>query len=274
MIQLVAFDLDGTLLDEKQHITPRVLDAVAAAQDQGVYITLATGRVYPIAVPFAQRLHINIPLICSQGCWIQGVNDPEPRYRAVLPADATQKALELAERENWHTVFYAGMDIFIQELLYPYKFYTSLLANKLDIEENWEKVLKQNPQADKLLFILPEEEVPGMIQQLRAHLDGRATVMQSHKQLVEVVPTEDNKGTGLAWLADYLGIPQEAVMACGDQENDIEMVRWAGMGVAMGNAIPAVKDVADWIAPYQEDDGAAVAVERFVLLKDFELMLT
>jgi len=80
-----------------------------------------------------------------------------------------------------------------------------------------------------------------------------------------VVPQGVDKGKGLAWLADHLGIPQASVMAVGDQENDLAMVRWAGIGVAMGNAIPALQRAADWVAPPLDEEGAAAALERFIL---------
>ena len=83
--------------------------------------------------------------------------------------------------------------------------------------------------------------------------------------LIEVVPRDVNKGRALAWLAEHYRIPQQAVLAIGDQENDISMLSWAGLGVAMGNAVPSAQQAADWLAPTLENDGAAVALDRFVL---------
>jgi hydroxymethylpyrimidine pyrophosphatase-like HAD family hydrolase len=82
---------------------------------------------------------------------------------------------------------------------------------------------------------------------------------------VEGTPPNLNKGTGLAWLADYLHIPQAAVMAVGDNDNDVSMLTWAGVGVALDNASPAARAAADWIAPSVADDGAAAALETYVL---------
>ena len=82
---------------------------------------------------------------------------------------------------------------------------------------------------------------------------------------IEVVPLGVDKGAALAWLAQHFDIPREEVLAAGDQENDLAMIKWAGVGVAMGNATPPVQKVADWIAPPVTEDGAAVLLERFVL---------
>jgi hydroxymethylpyrimidine pyrophosphatase-like HAD family hydrolase len=90
-------------------------------------------------------------------------------------------------------------------------------------------------------------------------------VVPSHPILVEGTPPGLNKATGLAWLADYLRIPPEAVLAVGDNDNDAPMLEWAGVGVALDNASPAARAAADWVAPSVEEDGAAVALERFTL---------
>jgi len=90
-------------------------------------------------------------------------------------------------------------------------------------------------------------------------------VVPSHPILVEGLPPGLSKATGLAWLAESLGIEREAVLAVGDNDNDVPMLEWAGVGVAMGHSSPAARAVADWIAPDVAHDGAAVALEKYVL---------
>jgi hypothetical protein len=264
MIELAVFDLDGTLMGEDQVISPRVRRTLAEAQSQGVIVTLATGRMFSATAPFAQSLNIEAPLLCYQGAWIQALGDPKPRYRISLPLAITYETLALADEAGWHTVFYADGYIFLRELRYEESFYEALLGENFEIVKTWETVIRRH-QPDKILFVGDPAEIPAMGQRLHTHLGGRAEIVQSHAQFVEVGPRNANKGTGLAWLAEQLDIPRAAVMAAGDQENDLAMVRWAGVGVAMGNAAPKVKRAATWIAPPVEEDGAAVALERFAL---------
>ncbi len=264
MIELVAFDLDGTLMGEDQVITPRVRRALAEAQSQGVIVTLATGRMFSSTVPFAQSLNIDAPLLCYQGAWIQALGDPKPRYRISLPLSITYETLALADAQGWHTVFYADGYIFLRELRYDARFYEALLGENFELVETWDTVIRRH-QPDKILFVGDPAEIPAMGQQLHTRLGECAEIVQSHARFVEVGPRNANKGTGLAWLAEQLGIPRASVMAAGDQENDLAMVRWAGVGVAMGNAAPKVKQAAKWVAPSIEEDGAAVALERFAL---------
>ncbi len=267
MIRLVAFDLDGTLMGEDRQISPRVRRAVAAVQERGISVTLATGRMFAATLPFARELALTTPLLSYQGGWIQDPAGDQPLYRVPLPAEVARAALELARRERWHAVLYADGRIFLREFARPPEFYLALLGADYQLVDTWEEVLTAQ-QPDKVLFVAAPAAIPAMEAQLRARLAGEALVFRSHAQFVEVVPLGVDKGSGLAWLTQYLQIPPQSVMAVGDQGNDTPMLKWARIGVAMGNAIPEVKAAADWIAPSLAEDGAAVALEHFILSRE------
>ena len=272
MIQLAAFDLDGTLMGADQSVAPRVRQAIAEAQRRDIVVTLATGRMFAAARPFAEDLGITAPLICYQGGWVQAVADDEPKHRNPLSKKITQNALSLARDRGWHTVLYAEGHVYLREKLYDPSFYERLLGADITVGIPWMEVLAEHVP-DKVLFVAAPEAIPEMARILKRHFAGEgshaaeAEIVQSHAKFVEVVPLGANKAAALAWLASYLEIPQADVMAVGDQENDLSMVAWAGVGVAMGNATPQVQTAADWIAPPLSEDGAAAALERFVLGK-------
>lgn len=264
MIRLAAFDLDGTVMDGAQHISPRVRAALAAAQARGVIVTLATGRMFSTVLPYARDLQIAAPLIACQGGWIQWPHAETPLRRISLPLEIAREGLALAEAAGWHTVLYADGEIYLRELREAPQFYEALLGLERGMVPDWEQVLDHHTP-DKILFVAAPEDIPAMGEQLRTVFEGRAQIFRSHARFIEIVPLGVDKGSGLAWLATHLGIPREEVFAMGDQENDIPMVAWAGVGVAIGNAIPALQAVADWVAPSLEEDGVAVALERWVL---------
>jgi Cof subfamily protein (haloacid dehalogenase superfamily) len=264
MIRLAAFDLDGTLMGDEREIHPRVQRAIAEAQARGVTTTLATGRMFSALLPFARQLNISAPVLAYQGGWIQRPDDPEPLYRVALPRKPAEITLTLARESDWHTVLYADGRIYLQELRESPEFYRTLLGSDFQRVDDWHEVLDTH-EIDKVLFVADPTEIPAMGQRLRARLNEQAHVFRSHARFIEVVPAGVDKGQGLAWLADHLGIAQAETMAVGDQENDVAMVAWAGVGVAMGNAVPPVQAVADWIAPPLSEHGAAVALERFAL---------
>ncbi len=259
--RLAVFDLDGTLLPDpvKRTFSPRTHAAIRAAQAQGVMVTLASGRTFRSLLPFAQALGIEAPLLCYQGAWIQLPNAPEPLVRQPLAPELARLALELADEHDWLATLYTGELHYVKKLPFAESLYRDLMGELIQVSD-WGTVLMSQP-VDKVLFIAHDEVIPTIMAALCARLDGRATVVRSHRYFCEVIPLGVSKGQAVAWLAQYLGIPRERVLAVGDQENDIEMIRWAGTGVAMGNAPEVVKVVADWVAPSAEEDGAAVALE-------------
>lgn len=264
MIRLAAFDLDGTLMGEDQQIHPAVRAALAAAQARGVVVTLATGRMFTATRPFARALGITAPLLCCQGGWIQAPGDPAPRYRRTLPAALAAEVLLRADAQGLHAILYADGQLFISQLRHSDSFYASLLGDHFTVGESWAEILRMH-QADKVLLVAEPESIPAIGDSLRQWVDGQADVVRSHASFIEVVPSAVSKGSGLAWLSAHLGISREAVLAVGDHENDLSMIRWAGTGVAMGNAVETVLAAADWVAPSVADDGAAAALERFVM---------
>ncbi len=248
-----------------QVIRPQVRQAVAQAQAEGVIITLATGRMFSATVRFARELHVTTPLLCYQGGWIQALDGPVLR-RIALPTNVAREAVALGEAQGWHFILYAEGQLFIRELLHPLSFYHGLLGSDIVVGEAWENVFAAHT-VDKVLYVAEPEHIPAIATLLQSRFAGVAGIVRSHAQFIEVVPLGVDKGAALAWLAQYYGIPREAVLAAGDQENDISMIQWAGVGVAMGNATPPVKQVADWIAPPVTEDGAVAILERFVLRK-------
>ena len=264
MIRLLALDLDGTLMGDDLVISPRVRRAIAAAQEHGAVVTLATGRMFDATLPFARDLGITAPLICYQGALIQAPASETPLYRATMEPALMCEVLEWQARRGWHLVLYADDDVFIAGRRHPESFYRALLGERLVWVDDLFPVLKQHKPV-KFIVVAEPPEADRIEEELQRCFGGRMEVVRSHAMFVEGNPPGVSKGDALRRLAAHLNIPQAQVMAMGDQGNDAAMIAWAGVGVAMGDGSPAAKAVADWIAPPLAEDGAAVAIERFVL---------
>lgn len=264
MIRLLALDLDGTLIDETMAIPRRVRHAVIQAQEQGVNVTLATGRMLEATVPFALDLGIEAPLICYQGGLIQAPGAEAPLYRATMDPGLVREVLAWHAEHGWHIVLYADDALFIAERRYSESFYRDLLGENLHWADDLVQVLDQHKPV-KFLFIAEPAQADLIEVAMRQRFESRMEIVRSHAKFVEGNPLGVSKGDALGRLADHLRIPQKQVMAIGDQGNDVSMIAWAGVGVAMGNGSRAAKAVADWIAPPFSENGAAVAIERFIL---------
>lgn len=264
MIELLALDVDGTLIDESLTIAHRVRGAVNQVLQQGVTVTLATGRMLEATAPFADELGIEAPLICYQGGLIQAPHADGPLHRSTMDPGIVRDALLWGIEQGWHAVLYADSALFIAEKRYPESFYRDLLGANLHWVDDLAAVIDHHEPL-KFLFIAAPPEADEIEAAMRQRFQGRLEVVRSHQNFVEGNPLGVSKGDALHRLADYLDVPQARVMAVGDQGNDVSMLAWAGVGVAMGDGSPAAKAVADWIAPSFSEDGAAVAIERFIL---------
>jgi hypothetical protein len=264
VIKLLALDLDGTLIDETLTIPDRVRDAVVQVHGRGVTVTLATGRMLEATVPFARELEIEAPLICYQGGLIQAPNAEDPLYRATMDPGIVRDVLAWRAEKGWHAVLYADDALFIAERRYPESFYRDLLGENLRWVDDLASVLEHHEPV-KFLFVADRPEADQIEAAVRRRFGGQMEVVRSHANFVEANPLGVSKGDALRRLADHLGVPQARVMAIGDQGNDVPMLAWAGVSVAMGNGSPAAKAAADWVAPPFSENGAAVAIQRFIL---------
>jgi len=260
-IRLIALDLDGTLIDHEQKFSPRVMRTIAQAQEQGIAITLATGRSPLATRSFAEALNINVPLICYQGGLI-AESDGRVLHRIALDHNLAAKVITLAQSRGWHATLFQDGRMYLTEFRHPVEFYGGLLNPSVQLVPDLNALLDHDP--DKVL-IVAEGNGDEIYAEMHARFDDQMQIVRSHELFIEANPLGVDKGTGLAWLAGYLGVPQSQVMAVGDQDNDTPMVAWAGLGVAMGNGSVSCKAAADWIAPPISKDGAAVAIERFAL---------
>ena len=263
-IQLIALDLDGTLMGEDRVIPERTRHAVRRAMEKGCLVTISTGRGFTPTAHFARELGINAPLICYQGALIQDYRDGTIVHTATIPLEVARDLIVFAEARRLE----------IQVYMQDGRAYMSQASPNLQrIAElsgmpvigvtdlvGW---LSHPPL--KFMFVERDEAISGLVSDLQARFDGRLQVVQSWYRLVEATGPGVSKGEALACLAAHMGIPQSATMAIGDQDNDVSMIAWAGLGLAMGNASPAARAAAQVIAPSLEAAGVAWAIERYVL---------
>jgi Cof subfamily protein (haloacid dehalogenase superfamily) len=267
-IRLVAFDLDNTLIGPDLTISPRVKAAVAQALARGVAVTIATGRGPAVTARYAAELKLTAPLICFQGGLVYDYLAKHTLHETRLDPAVIPAIVQLAEQNGWNLQFETPGMIYLpavsqhsSELLALLRFADWKRVDNLNTD------MPETPHKFILAVDRPEQR-DALTEALRTGITEAGlslAVMPSHPILVEGLPLGLNKATGLSWLAESLGIEREAVLAVGDNDNDVPMLEWAGVGVAMGHSSPAARAVANWIAPDVAGEGAAVALEKYVL---------
>jgi Cof subfamily protein (haloacid dehalogenase superfamily) len=264
-IRLIALDLDQTVFGNDLVVRPRVKGVLAQVTARGTAITIATGRDARLASRFARELGATAPIICVQGGCIYDYLRDKVLHDVRLKPELLPRILEAAERYGWNIHFEA-----FDHNYFPARSNHPPIVFELLRYSHWARVgdfLRDMPELPHKVIVSlarPEDRARTVAEMTEA-LGGVVTIVPSHPYLVEGLPLGVNKGHGLAWLAGHLGVDRQEVLAIGDSDADVPMIEWAGIGVAMGNASPAAKAAADWVAPSLEEDGAAAAVERFCL---------
>jgi Cof subfamily protein (haloacid dehalogenase superfamily) len=261
--RLIAADLDGTLRPEGESFTPRVRQAIRQAQERGVRVVMATGRMYRTAQPFALDLGLQGPIICDHGASIRDPSTGETLMQLRMPVDLARQVIEQAA-PDLTLIACIDEEFYISRLTdHATAFVGRYADDHLHQVGDLDQILGRGPQ--KLVFVNEPEVSSRLLVDLTARFGGVLQVVQSFPRYVELTHREVSKGRAVEWLARGWDIPREQVIAIGDQGNDCSMIEWAGLGVAMGNAIDAVKAVANHVAPSAKEDGVADVIDRFVL---------
>ena len=269
-IKLLVLDIDGTIAGESNEIREPVRRAICEAKAQGVQVAIATGRMYRSALRFHQEVGSTLPLLAYQGAWIQDPITQQLHRHWPVSKQTAQQLLDYFEqpqlRELLSVHFYINDQLYVRELTPETQIYSERSGIEAIAVGDLRQVLTHEPT--KVLALSDDTDV---IDQLLGTLRLQYTpaelyLTKSVATFFEATNPFVNKGAGVRYLAEeLLGIGAANVMTIGDNFNDVEMLEYAGIGVAMGNAPAEVKAIAQWVAPSVEQDGAAAAIEEFVL---------
>lgn len=264
-IRLVAVDLDDTLLDSGLKISPECRQSLTEVRKMGVHITLATGRMFCSARPYALELEMDVPLITYQGALVKNAVSEEVLYFCPVPCDLGYRAAREVREKGFHYQTYYDDRLYMERLTPEGEAYARLAGVEPVIEPALLDLIKTR-EPTKIVIINNDA---GRLRQLQAYLTGKlgpvAHITLSKPNFLEVMNPEATKGKALQKVAEYLGIDRSEVMAIGDSYNDLDMLTWAGIGVAVGNAHEEVKAAADFVTASNDEHGVAEALHRFII---------
>ena len=260
---LVALDLDGTLLDRRDRVSAGNRRAIRAVLEAGVRIVLVTGRGVDMPIRVSKELNLNLPVICCHGALTKDFGANRTLGHIPLPLQYAKPMVEFAEREGLSAAIYVeesfyrleGSRIYMNDMLGPHWREVKTFSDILHT-------------APTFVRFLGEESVRAV-----EHEFGDLPVHFKYESWVDfvecaVTSREAGKQKALARLCADFQIPSDRVLAIGDSRNDVPMLRWAGVGVAMANAPEEVRDSVRFVTGSNDEDGVAAALERFVLMRD------
>jgi len=265
-IKLIAVDLDYTLLSSGFEVSKRNKEAIARALDRGVAVTLSTGRMFSSALPFAETLELSCPLITYNGAYIRAPGSDRPLSHVPVEKEHALETVRFAAEWDLHCNVYINDRLYMSKAGWEAQMYMDNCKVEGIYEPDLEPlILSSGEQPTKILLIGESGRMGEVKARLVELMAGKAYVTTSVPEYVEIMNKNVSKGRALAAVASFLCVKADEVMAIGDGYNDIDMFRYAGVSVAMGNARDEVKSLATFVAPSNDEDGVAVAIERYVL---------
>ncbi|MHC5935409.1 Cof-type HAD-IIB family hydrolase [Nostoc sp.] len=269
-IKLLVLDIDGTIAGESNTVSTGVKQAIIAAQARGIQVAIATGRMYRSALRFHQEIGSILPLMAYQGAWIQDPITQKIHRHWVVSREIAHQLIDYFEQPELRSLlsvhFYINDQLYVRELTRETQIYAERSGVIPIPVGDLRQTLTNEPT--KILALSDDTDV---INKLLGNLRRQYTPAElylttSVATFFEATNAFVNKGTAVRYLAEeLLGLQIANVMAIGDNFNDVEMLEYVGLGVAMGNAPAGVQAIAQWVAPSVEQDGAAVAIEKFLL---------
>ena len=268
--KMLVTDMDYTLLNKEKRVSDRNREALRRAMEKGVHMVVATGRIYTSARIYAKLLGLDTPIIASNGALIKDAS--KTIFRDILSQDTVREMLRLCHKYGVYCHFFTENTIYSEKLINVSLRYTEW--NKYMGEEDQVKIrivddgeeIVEAAKSEVLKAVVFDDD-DEKIQKLRDGImeTGIVSVSQSMKHNLEVMNKGVTKGNAVRILAQMYGINREEIIAIGDNENDISMIEYAGLGIAMGNAEEILKRAADHVTGDYQEDGVAEAIEKFIL---------
>ncbi|MDO9628648.1 MAG: Cof-type HAD-IIB family hydrolase [Acholeplasmataceae bacterium] len=259
-MKLVVADLDGTLIHSKG-FSKETLKTVKKLQEQGIIFTIATGRHIITAKDYVKELHVKYPVIYSNGAYIYDHENKKVIHEALIDKLTALKTMKVCSKYNLDFIIYTVDNIYATK-----KSRDKLVSKvgKYDLEVVSEEELKSCVGNGVIKILVFDDDVERIIE-ARNILSQIKDIypIQSSRSYIDIGHHSVNKGNALTILAKHLNVSLENCMAIGDQENDLQMIQVAGVGVAMGDGNVLLKDEADYITKSFEENGFSYAVEKY-----------
>ncbi|WCK56214.1 Cof-type HAD-IIB family hydrolase [Aneurinibacillus sp. Ricciae_BoGa-3] len=263
MYKMIAIDLDDTLLNDDLMISPGTVKAIQEAVKQGVVVTIATGRMFPAARPFARQLGLNVPLITYQGALIKDMEEKHVMYERLVSPDISRRLIEIAREKNLHIQVYQDDILYTPSENDRIREYVTISKVPYTVEPNLERLADRG--FTKVLFFEDPDYLETLQGELTKEFGARAHVTKSKAYFLEIMHPEANKGLALLHLAKQLNISQSEIIGIGDSYNDLDLLNCAGLGIAMGNAVDEVKEKADYVSLTNNNEGVRHVIQKFIL---------
>lgn len=271
MYKLVAIDIDGTLLNDNKELTKETKRAINVATKLGVKVVITTGRIIQSVKELIEELGLEGEeeyVIANNGCTIYNTKDYSLVYEKSLK-DKNLKEVYKKYKRKETVIEVHTLNGILTEDISEHEHQINRYPDMEVLQKDFQKDKIEDQKLVKILVKGDERYIEELTKVVPRELHEKYAVVRSLDHLLEFMYKGSSKAKGLEVLGEILGIKREEIIAIGDGINDLEMIEYAGLGVAMGNAKEEVKKAANFITKSNEENGVAYTIEKFIL-KDRE----
>lgn len=267
--KLLVTDMDGTLLNSKGEVSKENKEALQFLHDNNIHVAIATGRIYTTARIYGKYVGLVTPIICCNGAIVKNLKNDELIYDKPLSKDDCLTLVDIFKRKDIDFYFFDEETIYGEKLksrILKFSEWGKTLLEKdrikIEIVDDSRDIILTDRKIYKFGFQIDE---PKKLKEIYDFIKDNYNfeVRKSRHNLVDIMNVEVSKGRAVERLAKSLGIKREEIIAIGDNENDISMLEFAGLGIAMGNAEKIVKASADYITDTNDNHGVAKVIRQF-----------
>jgi len=276
-LRLVALDLDGTLLDPFGELSGGVCEAVGALQRAGLQVVLCTGRRFRTALPMAHRLGLDGPIVVNNGVLVKDIESGKTLQHQFLPLDIFAQALELMRELGpplvYIDAYHEGTDMITERVESAHPFQQEYLADNTEFSQIVEDLSAARPSEIIMMSAMADEDSLAAVERrareaLGPRVHTHRLINKSYRgHILEFLSPSSGKWSALKGLAASEGIGADEIAAIGDDRNDVEMLREAALGIAMGNAVEDARDAAGHVVRSNAEGGVVEAIERVLLAR-------
>lgn len=258
---MLVCDLDRTLVGEDGALRPRTLSALRRARAAGLRVLVATGRMFRSVRPYLIHAGLRDPVICYQGAVVA---EPGGRFlrHEPIPLELAREAIAVLEEGGFHVNCYVDDQLYVARETPEARRYAEFQHIPIHVVGDLGEWLEEPPT--KLVTVGEPEALDRLEERLKPRFRGRLYVAKSLPYFLEFASPAVTKGSGLAFVAEHLGFGPADTVAFGDGENDLELLAWAGYGVAVANADERLLALADFVCPPVDEEGVAQVIEAFL----------
>ena len=264
--KLLVLDIDGTLTNSKKEITSRTLHALLKLQDKGVKVVLASGRPTPGIREYAKQLDLakyGSFILAYNGAKIINCKTEEIVYQNTIPRQYIPRLYEAAKKHNVGIISYEKDNIIAGHGIDDYIRKESQIIH-LPIKEVEDFGEYVNFDVNKCLMTGDGDYLATVEEKMKEEFGNELSIYRSEPFFLEIMPQNIDKAYSLGKLLEHLGLTKDEMICCGDGFNDVSMIKYAGLGVAMANAQEIVREIADYITLSNDEDGIVHVIDKFI----------